>query len=133
MHGGNMDNKELVADTTVYYPINAKGALFEVGDGHANQGNGEVDITALETQLTGAFQFIVPKELRGKSADEANWFLGLLEAIVLEMTANSGLSDANGNPYLDAASFAITNGPMPCDQDFSPMYFWGADYLVETP
>jgi acetamidase/formamidase len=61
MHGGNMDNKELVAGTTVFYPVNAKGALFEAGDGHANQGNGEVDITALETQLTGTFQFIVHK------------------------------------------------------------------------
>ena len=61
MHGGNMDNKELTAGTTVFFPVNAKGALFEVGDGHAGQGNGEVDITALETQLTGTFQFIVHK------------------------------------------------------------------------
>jgi len=65
MHGGNMDNRELVAGTTVYYPVNAKGALFEAGDGHANQGNGEVDITALETQLTGTFQFIVHKAQPG--------------------------------------------------------------------
>ena len=42
--------------------LHAKGALFEVGDGHAGQGNGEVDITALETQLTGTFQFIVHKD-----------------------------------------------------------------------
>src|SRR5271170_1766694 len=62
MHGGNMDNKELVAGTTLYLPINSKGANFEVGDGHAGQGNGEVDITALETQLTGTFQFIVHKD-----------------------------------------------------------------------
>jgi acetamidase/formamidase len=61
MHGGNMDNKELVAGTTLYIPVNSKGANFEVGDGHAGQGNGEVDITALETQLTGTFQFIVHK------------------------------------------------------------------------
>ena len=61
MHGGNMDNKELVAGTTLYLPVNSKGANFEVGDGHAGQGNGEVDITALETQLTGTFQFIVHK------------------------------------------------------------------------
>jgi acetamidase/formamidase len=61
MHGGNMDNKELVAGTTIYLPVNSKGANFEVGDGHAGQGNGEVDITALETQLTGTFQFIVHK------------------------------------------------------------------------
>jgi acetamidase/formamidase len=61
MHAGNIDNKELVAGTTLYIPVNAKGALFEAGDGHAGQGNGEVDITALETFLTGTFQFIVHK------------------------------------------------------------------------
>ena len=40
------------------------GALLEVGDGHAGQGNGEVDITALETSLVGTFQLIVRKDLR---------------------------------------------------------------------
>jgi acetamidase/formamidase len=62
MHGGNMDNKELVAGTTLYLPVHAKGALFEVGDGHAGQGNGEVDITALETFLSGTFRFVVHKD-----------------------------------------------------------------------
>ena len=61
MHGGNMDNKELVTGSTIFYPVHAKGGLFEAGDGHAAQGNGEVDITALETSLTGTFQFIVHK------------------------------------------------------------------------
>jgi acetamidase/formamidase len=62
MHAGNMDNKELVAGTTVFIPVHAHGALFEAGDGHAGQGNGEVDITALETWLTGTFKFIVHKD-----------------------------------------------------------------------
>jgi acetamidase/formamidase len=62
IHGGNMDNKELVAGTILYLPVHARGALFEVGDGHAGQGNGEVDITALETFLTGTFRFIVHKD-----------------------------------------------------------------------
>ena len=61
MHGGNMDNKELTAGSVIFYPVHAPGALFEAGDGHAGQGNGEVDITALETFLTGTFQFIVHK------------------------------------------------------------------------
>jgi acetamidase/formamidase len=63
MHGGNMDNKELTAGTVLYLPVHAPGALFEVGDGHAGQGNGEVDITAMETMLTGTFQFIVHKDI----------------------------------------------------------------------
>lgn len=62
MHAGNMDNKELVAGTTLYIPVHAKGALLEVGDGHAGQGNGEVDITAMETFLTGTFKLVVHKD-----------------------------------------------------------------------
>ena len=61
-HAGNMDNKELVAGTKLFIPVAVKGALFETGDGHAGQGNGEVDITALETYLTGTFRFVVHKD-----------------------------------------------------------------------
>jgi acetamidase/formamidase len=63
---GNLDNKDLVAGTTLYIPVHAPGALFEVGDGHAGQGDGEVDITALETSLVGTFQFIVRKDMHLK-------------------------------------------------------------------
>lgn len=66
MHGGNMDNKNLVAGSAIFYPVHAAGGLFEAGDGHAGQGDGEVDITALETSLTGTFQFIVHKGLAAK-------------------------------------------------------------------
>jgi acetamidase/formamidase len=62
-HAGNIDNKDLVAGSTLYIPVHVPGALFEVGDGHAGQGDGEVDITALETSLTGTFEFIVRKDL----------------------------------------------------------------------
>jgi acetamidase/formamidase len=62
-HAGNLDNKDLVAGTTLFIPVHAPGAMFEVGDGHAAQGNGEVDITALETSLVGTFQFVVRKDL----------------------------------------------------------------------
>jgi acetamidase/formamidase len=52
-----------VAGATLFLPVHAAGALFQAGDGHAAQGNGEVDITALETSLTGTFQFILHKKL----------------------------------------------------------------------
>ncbi|MDP4263507.1 MAG: acetamidase/formamidase family protein [Bacteroidota bacterium] len=61
IHGGNLDNKELVAGTTLFLPVHVKGGLFEMGDGHAAQGNGEVDITAIETSLEGELEFIVQK------------------------------------------------------------------------
>jgi acetamidase/formamidase len=63
-HAGNLDNKELVAGTILYIPVHARGALFEAGDGHAAQGDGEVDITALETALRGRFQLIVRKDMK---------------------------------------------------------------------
>ncbi len=62
-HAGNLDNKDLVAGSTLFIPVYAPGALFEVGDGHAAQGDGEVDLTALETSLYGTFQLIVRKDL----------------------------------------------------------------------
>jgi acetamidase/formamidase len=63
IHAGNLDNRNLVAGTTLYIPVHVKGALFQVGDGHAGQGDGEVDITAMETPLTGTFRFVVRKDL----------------------------------------------------------------------
>jgi acetamidase/formamidase len=63
MNAGNLDDRDLVAGTTVYIPVHARGALFEVGDGHAGQGNGEVDLSALETSLIGTFQFVVRKDM----------------------------------------------------------------------
>ncbi|HXG92498.1 MAG TPA: acetamidase/formamidase family protein [Blastocatellia bacterium] len=66
IHAGNLDNKELVAGTTLYIPVHVAGALFLAGDGHAGQGDGEVDITALETSLIGTFQLIVRKDMHLK-------------------------------------------------------------------
>jgi acetamidase/formamidase len=64
IHTGNMDNKELVAGTTLYMPVHVKGALFSAGDGHAAQGDGEVSVTAMETSLRGSFQLTVRKDLK---------------------------------------------------------------------
>ena len=61
IHAGNLDNKELVAGTSLFIPVHVPGALFEVGDGHAAQGDGEVDQTAIETSLRGRLQLIVHK------------------------------------------------------------------------
>jgi acetamidase/formamidase len=63
-HAGNLDNKELVAGTTLFIPVHVAGALFEVGDGHLAQGDGEVDQTAIETSLRGKLQLIVRKDMK---------------------------------------------------------------------
>lgn len=63
-HAGNLDNRELIAGSTLYIPVFARGALFEIGDGHVAQGDGEVDQTAIETSLRGRVQLTVRKDMR---------------------------------------------------------------------
>jgi acetamidase/formamidase len=63
-HAGNLDNRELVVGSTLYIPVFVAGALFEIGDGHAAQGDGEVDQTAIETSLRGRLQLTVRKDLK---------------------------------------------------------------------
>jgi acetamidase/formamidase len=63
-NGGNLDNKELIAGTTLYLPVFVDDALFSVGDGHGAQGDGEVCITAVETGLTGTFLLRVRDDMK---------------------------------------------------------------------
>jgi len=89
MHAGNLDDRDLVAGPTLYIPVHAHGALFQVGDGHAGQGNGEVDVTAMETSLIGTFQFIVRKgmHLRWPCADTPTQYITIgLHADLTEAT-----------------------------------------------
>ncbi len=64
IHGGNLDNKELASGAILYLPVHVTGALFSAGDGHAVQGNGEVNVCALEAELAGTFRLVVRKNER---------------------------------------------------------------------
>jgi amidase len=60
-YGGNMDFNEIVEGATVYLPVSVPGALLYVGDGHAVQGDGELNGNALETSLDVEFSVdIIP-------------------------------------------------------------------------
>ncbi len=78
-HGGNLDNKELVAGSTLYLPVFVPGANFSTGDGHGVQGDGEVCINALETCLTGTFTFALHKRagLRYPRAETPGHFISM--------------------------------------------------------
>lgn len=65
--GGNFDNKHLGKGATVYFPVQVEGALFQTGDPHAAQGNGEISITAIESSNTVTMQFIVHKGVELKT------------------------------------------------------------------
>ncbi len=63
-NGGNLDNKELVAGTTLFLPVFVDGANFSVGDGHGVQGDGEVCVTAIETGLIGTFELHARNDMK---------------------------------------------------------------------
>ena len=99
---GNLDNKDLVAGTKVFIPVWVPGALFEVGDGHAGQGNGEADITALETSLVGTFQFVVRKDmhLKGPRGETPTHYIA--------MGLDPNLDEALRKAVRDAIDFLVT-------------------------
>ena len=64
-NGSNMDINELQAGTTIFIPIFLKGALVWTGDSHCRQGNGEVNLTALECSYREiVMQLIVRKDMK---------------------------------------------------------------------
>ena len=99
---GNLDNKDLIAGTKLFIPVFVPGALFEVGDGHAGQGNGEVDITALETSLVGTFQFVVRKDmhLKGPRGETPTHWIA--------MGLDPNLDEALRKAVRDAIDFLVT-------------------------
>ena len=94
-HGGNLDNKELVAGTTLFLPVFAEGALFSCGDGHGAQGDGEVCVTAIETALTGRFQLILHQDrtLACPRAETSQHFITMGLHEVLDRCAEMALRD----------------------------------------
>jgi acetamidase/formamidase len=112
MHGGNMDNKELVEGTTLYLPVHTAGALFEVGDGHASQGNGEVDITALETMLSGTFEFIVHKDMH------LLWPQAETEKYYITMGFSSDLNEATKMALHNMIDFLVSAKHLSRDQAY---------------
>ena len=99
--GGNIDFKHLVAGSTLYLPVFNEGALFYTGDGHACQGDGEVDGTAIEISLTPTLQLIVHKGA-GKSM---NWPRAEDAANCYSMGMGPTLDEALKNAIREAVDF----------------------------
>jgi len=103
-HGGNMDAADACPGNKVFLPVNAPGALFHVGDGHAAQGDGEVCGVATEIPTRGTFTFDLIKEhVIGTPRIESDEFI---------MTIGSA------RPMEDAARIAFHELILWLEQDF---------------
>ncbi|NES99186.1 MAG: acetamidase/formamidase family protein [Sphaerospermopsis sp. SIO1G2] len=76
-YGGNIDNRQLQAGSKIFLPVCVPGALFSIGDGHSAQGDGEVNVTAIETSMNGRIKLILRKDLKFKNpiAETSTYFI----------------------------------------------------------
>ena len=111
-HTGNLDNKELVAGSTLYMPVHVPGALLSMGDGHAMQGDGEVTLTALETSLRGTVQVTVRKGKR------LNWPRAETPAHYIAMGLHTDLDEAARLATREMVDFLVAEKKMNRDDAY---------------
>lgn len=148
--GGNIDNRNIGIGTAMYYPVAVPGALFSGGDAHASQGDGELNGTAIETSITGVFQFILHKQadLDGTILEGVNYPLletpdswivhgftypNYLEALGEEAQTKiyelSSLDPALKNSSANLRDFLMNGMGLSEDEAFSLMTV-GADFAI---
>ena len=87
-YGANMDFNQGVAGVTWQFPVNERGALFMLGDGHAAQGDGEVDGAAIETSFNVRFTVNL---IKGK---KINWPRMITDDEIMSVGSTRPLIDA---------------------------------------
>jgi acetamidase/formamidase len=102
-HGGNMDTKHLTEGSHLFLPVEVKGALFSIGDGHAAQGDGEVCGTAIETPMRATVRLTVRKDVRVRAPQ----FLTAGPLAQRVNTASYYATDGIGPDLMEAARDAI--------------------------
>jgi amidase len=94
-YGGNMDFNEVIEGATVYLPVRAPGAMLYLGDGHAAQGDGELNGNALETSMDVEFtvDLISGKGVPGPRVESATHLM----AVGLDGSIDDAFRDATTN------------------------------------
>jgi amidase len=94
-YGGNMDFNEIVEGATVYLPVRVPGAFLYFGDGHALQGDGELNGNALETSMdvTVTVDVISGKHIPGPRVESATHIM----AMGLDGSLDDAFRDATSN------------------------------------
>ena len=110
--GGNLDNRDLGAGSTLFLPVHVAGGLLSFGDGHAAQGHGEVCLSAVETSLRGEVQVVLHKgrHLRWPRAETATHYV--------TMGLSSDLDEAAKIATREMLDFLVENKGIPRDDAY---------------
>ena len=129
-YAGNLDNRELVVGSTLYIPVFVPGALFEIGDGHAAQGDGEVDQTAIETSLRGRVQLTVRKDMK------LNWPRAETATDYISMASDEDLKTATTLAVQEMVDFLAATKKLTAHQAYQVVSIAGTvaiTQLVDRP
>src|SRR5205814_2575722 len=98
-YGGNMDFNEVIEGATVYLPVRTPGAMLYLGDGHAAQGDGELNGNALETSMDVEFAVdVIPgKRVPGPRVES--------ETHIMAMGLDGSIDDAFRNATANMAAW----------------------------
>jgi amidase len=98
-YGGNMDFNQVAEGSTVYLRVSNPGALLYFGDGHAAQGDGELNGNALETSMDVELTVdVIPsKRIGGPRVETAT--------DIIAMGLDGGLDDAFKDATNDMATW----------------------------
>jgi acetamidase/formamidase len=111
-YAGNLDNKELVAGSTLYIPVQKTGALFSVGDGHLAMGDGEVDVSAIEAPLTGILRFTLRKDMK------LRWPRAETPAYIITMGFHETLDEAARRATKEMINYLATDHGLSRDEAY---------------
>jgi acetamidase/formamidase len=100
-HGANMDFNEVVEGVTMSFPVFEPGALFMLGDGHAAQGDGEVDGAAVETSFDVTFTVNL---IKGK---KINWPRLENDRMIMSIGSTRPLIDALRIACVDLVNWLV--------------------------
>lgn len=111
-HAGNLDNKHLVAGSTLYIPVHVPGALLSMGDGHALQGDGEVSLTAIETSLRGTI------EVRVRKGERLRWPRAETPTHFITMGLDPDLDEAARMATREMIDYLVSEKGIPRDEAY---------------
>jgi amidase len=121
--GGNMDFNEVVEGATIYLPVGVPGAFLYVGDGHAAQGDGELNGNALETSMDVEFtvDVISGKSIRGPRVES--------ETHIMAMGLDGSIDDAFRGATANMAQW-LTDGYKLTPSEIAEVLGTAAEYKV---